>query len=740
MRLTASPSLWPGLVAGLGLLVLTGLVYVGLRAEQIELVRTVVVADAARIAREVDARHQAQVQGLRRLAVEAQQAGGPGWERTQEREYLRGEGFEGVYRFDADLAVLQSLEVDGAAPPNAGEREQLAEAARRGGPQDTAAYAQTDDGHYLYVPLWTENDTFDGVLAARYATESPFSAVVERNAGEDYRVTITAANGDAGVEPAERFGSAVERPVRIDDVGPGWVLVAAPRERLIARYRTWLPEIVLALGVLLGLLAAGTVRAWQWQRHDHERVRHLNAALQSKVADRTREYLRELSERERVAANLAHVARYDPLTGLPNRLHFDESLVDALFRAERQNGGVAVLAVDLDNFRDINHSLGREQGDALLVQVGDRISEVLHAGIVARHSEDEFLVLLPAPTDRDHAAEVGAAVLECLAPAFDLGGEPLRVSASIGITLVGGGEADGEALVEQAHTAMRQAKARGRNRYEFYAETMRIDISERMAVKSALATAIARHELSVHYQPRVELGSRCAVGAEALVRWYREGYGLIPPDVFVPMAEQSGLINQLGREVLELVCRDLQQWSNAGVPLPVISVNASALQFRDERLVEDVRACVAGRPDVARHPEIELTERVLLENQVEHRRVLRQLTELGLEIAIDDFGTGCSSFTYLRHFPVKVVKIDRSFIGGRAEGSIDAMITDTIVDLGRNFRMRVVAEGVETEFQYQRLRERGCHEGQGFLFGRAVPGPEFFAAWRRDLSVRSAAQ
>lgn len=416
-------------------------------------------------------------------------------------------------------------------------------------------------------------------------------------------------------------------------------------------------------------------------------------------------------------------AFHDPLTALPNRALFTDRLDHALVQSERRAEGVAVLFLDLDDFKLINDSLGHETGDRLLVSVGQRITGCLRPGdTVARLGGDEFTILLMDVEGKQDVSIIVDRLIEAFREPFIIEGHELFVSASIGVVAepppgVGAGE-----LLRNADLAMYKAKENGKDRYEVYEEAMHVRISERLAIERDFRRALMRGELRIHYQPIVELSTGRVVGLEALLRWEHPERGLLLPGDFLAVAEETGLILPAGRWVMREVCERVGEWSGRlDGNTPPVSVNLSARQFQHPELTEEVAAVVRDTGTSPQNLIFEIPEPVVMGYAGPAESRLAGLREMGVGLTIDEFGTGYSSLSYLRRFPVSALKIDRSFVYGLGEAAEDAVLVSSMISLARSLGLNVVAEGIENTGQLERLRELGCDLGQGHYFSAPLP-------------------
>jgi diguanylate cyclase (GGDEF)-like protein/PAS domain S-box-containing protein len=415
------------------------------------------------------------------------------------------------------------------------------------------------------------------------------------------------------------------------------------------------------------------------------------------------------------------LAYYDALTGLPNRILFQDRLGKALAGACRQKCKVALLFLDLDNFKIINDSLGHSIGDLLLQEVAKRLKKWgREQDSVARLGGDEFLITLTQVKDLADVAVAAERLMDAMTAEFVVQGHSLSVSCSIGVSIFPEHGTDCETLIKNADAAMYCAKDGGRNNFHFFAEDMNLQAVEQLTLENSLRSALGNKELFLVYQPQVDIRTGSVTGLEALLRWQHPHFGLVPPDKFIRIAENSGLIVPIGEWVLRTACRQARKWQDDGLPPVTVAVNVSAVQFRQQGFCELIKRVLNETGLAAQRLELELTESLLLANADVTRAVLRELKSMGLTLAIDDFGTGYSNFTSLRQFGVSKLKIDRSFISDVATNPDDSAITAAIISMAKSLRLKVIAEGVENEAQMSFLRSHQCDEIQGYYFSKPL--------------------
>jgi diguanylate cyclase (GGDEF)-like protein len=430
----------------------------------------------------------------------------------------------------------------------------------------------------------------------------------------------------------------------------------------------------------------------------------------------------DITERKQAEEMVHHLAYHDPLTGLPNRVLFNDHLTLELAHARRNKCMVAVIFLDLDRFKTINDTLGHAIGDQLLQEVAKRLRSCLREGdTVARLGGDEFMLLLPGITHGEDVAKVVRRILEVLKPPFNLDGHELHITSSMGISLYPSDGGDAETLIKNADAAMYRTKEQSRGTYQFYTPSMNAKAFERLILENDLRRALERQEFVVYYQPQVSLHTGQIVGVEALVRWQHPEKGLVPPMEFIPLAEETGLIIPLGDWVFRMACAQNQTWQKAGFSPLRVAVNLSARRFKQKGLIKDIVRILKETGLDPDYLELELTESHLMENVEATLSTLHELKAMGIHLSIDDFGTGYSSLSYLKRFPIDKLKIDRSFVLDISDNPDDAAIAVAIIAMAHSLKLKVTAEGVETKEQLEFLRAYQCDEMQGYYFSRPVP-------------------
>ncbi|XVN14632.1 EAL domain-containing protein [Pseudomonas corrugata] len=455
---------------------------------------------------------------------------------------------------------------------------------------------------------------------------------------------------------------------------------------------------------------------WKWQ-------------LAQDAARKMRSLERTIEERVQELLKVSHLLQYDVLTELPNSMLLGDRLTQAMAQCRRHDRQLAVMFIGLDRFKRINNALGHPVGDEMLKRVARTLATVVReSDSVFRYGSDEFVVVLGDITDPQQIKGVAEKLLAAINSPQPIDGHDLTVTASLGVSVYPADGFDAVALIKKAETAMRNVKETGPNDYRFFTEDMNRRARQQQTIESGLRLALQRKEFVLHYQPKLDLRSGKVVGVEALVRWNRPGHGLVPPSDFIPVAEDSGLIVPLSQWVLQEACQQACAWQAQGMRPLYLSVNVSAIDFRQRGFVEGIARTLKETGLDPTQLELEITESVLMQNIDTTTAILKAIKQQGIRLAIDDFGTGYSSLSYLQKFPVDVLKIDQSFVGDLSIDSNDAKLVSTIINLGKGLNLHIIAEGVETRAQLEFLKVHQCEEAQGYYFSKAVE-PQAFVQW-----------
>jgi len=463
---------------------------------------------------------------------------------------------------------------------------------------------------------------------------------------------------------------------------------------------------------------------WKWQLAQ-------DAALKLMGLERT------VEERVQELLKVSHLLQYDALTELPNSTLLGDRLTQAIAVCRRHDTQLAVMFIGLDRFKRINNALGHPVGDEVLKQVSQSlVATVRESDSVFRYGSDEFVLILNDVHHPQQTQHIAEKVLKAVSHTRYVAGHDLSVTASLGISIYPDDSQSAVELIKKAETAMHAAKDHGPNDFSFFIDDMNLRAQEQQSLETAIRLALQRNEFVLHYQPKLDLNTGQIVGAEALIRWHQPDHGWVYPSAFIPVAEDSGLIVPLSQWVLGQACEQAQAWQAAGLAPICISVNISAIDFRQRDFVPNLAAILERTSLAPGLLELEITESVLMQNVEDTLTTLRAIKTMGVRLAVDDFGTGYSSLSYLRRFPIDVLKIDQSFIRGLSKNPQDAQLISAIISLGKSLDLNIIAEGVETVEQLDFLKAHQCEEGQGYLFSKAVAADEFallMQAGRRPL-------
>ncbi len=452
---------------------------------------------------------------------------------------------------------------------------------------------------------------------------------------------------------------------------------------------------------------------WKWQLAQ-------DAALKVIGLERT------IEERVQELLKVSHLLQYDALTELPNSTLLGDRLTQAIALGRRHDTQLAVMFIGLDRFKRINNALGYPVGDEVLQQVSQSlVAAVRESDSVFRYGSDEFVILLNDVQHPQQTQHIAQKVLQAISVTRHVAGHDLSVTASLGISIYPNDSSTAVELIKHAETAMHTTKERGPDDLSFYTEDMNLRARHQQNLESAIRQALEHDEFALHYQPKLDLKTGRILGAEALIRWFQPRSGWVHPADFIPVAEDSGLIVPLTQWVLRHACEQAQAWRTMGLAPLRISVNISAIDFRQREFVDNLAAILKQTGLPPNQLELEITESVLMQNVDETVDILNRIKAMGVRLALDDFGTGYSSLSYLRRFPIDVLKIDQSFVRGLHENSQDAQLISAIIGMGKSLELNIIAEGVETVEQLNFLRAQHCEEGQGFLFSKAVPAKDF---------------
>jgi len=544
------------------------------------------------------------------------------------------------------------------------------------------------------------------------------------------------------IDTAWRDHSAIEMlAVRVPIQNTPFFLIAyTPATEVLGHMGT--KQLLLAMGALAFIVLAGSAMVIRINTQKLVlKARYDESARQQNLLEiKNAQLSREIEKRRQGEARLHHLAHHDPLTNLPNRVLFNDRLEQALHRAWRENDSVAILFLDLDRFKNINDTMGHPIGDRLLRVVARRLAScVREADTIARLGGDEFIVIMEKIESTQEVARIAQRMLTTLAKPFRLEGRDIFLTVSIGISLYPKDGKNVTELVKNADTALYRAKEQGKNNCQFYIAELTTAAFERFALETSLRRAVERQEFVLHYQPQVSFVNDRVAGVEALVRWRHPEQGLLSPAKFIPLAEETGLIEPIGAWVLHAACAQAKAWQMAGLPSIRLAVNLSVRQIMNSDILTKVRQALEETGLAPQHLELEITESAIMHDPGKAIITLNALKALGISLVIDDFGTGYSSLSYLKRFNVSKLKIDRSFVCDIANSANDKALVRAIIALGHSIQLQVSAEGVETNDQQAFLKAEGCDERQGFLLYEPLTAEAMARLLVRERTMPSAA-
>lgn len=725
---------FPAVVLLTFLAIATGL-KTGLDSEENAQIQHTLVQDTEALARHLEQDFLNHVTALRRMAhrLEVQPETSLEVWREDARAYLRDfQTFQAIERIGPDLVIRWIEPLEGNEPAlgfNAGfneERRDELQRARQSGTLNISGVirlAQGGPGLVVYAPIGA-GDANNGFIAGVFRMERLAEALIQPGIRRNFSVELLEAGEVAYSIPASlpaqtTFSHTTDTHLPSVE----WALRVRPTTDWMLRYRSSWPWVIFLSMATLGVLAALTILLVQL-------IFKRNRALL-----RTRQELEEeIDQRVAIQQDLARLESTDSLTGLANRRFFMEDLQHTLSQADRQMRQAALIMMDLDRFQMLNDSLGHHVGDALLVQVARRLDLLSDEGTMVGYSGgDEFMVCQQHVTSIDDVIHLLGQLKACFTEPFHVDDEYHQITATMGVAVYPQSGLDADTLLRNADVALYRAKEQGRNTYQFYTEGMQEREVRRLELDKDLSEALARNQFELYYQPQLDLATSRTASVEALIRWNHPERGLVPPADFIPLAEENGRIKEIGRWVIRAACQQLQQWQKTPLSTLGIAINLSGRELAEPDLPEYLAQCFQEFGVEPGQLEIELTEESFIANIEHNHTQLQRISELGVRLALDDFGVGYSSLGYLRDFTVDLIKIDRSFITYVTRKYDDSVITRAVINLAHNLGIRVVAEGVETEDQFQFLQQHQCDLIQGYLISRPVPAAELPALLEERL-------
>ncbi|WP_235937622.1 putative bifunctional diguanylate cyclase/phosphodiesterase [Marinobacter caseinilyticus] len=586
---------------------------------------------------------------------------------------------------------------------------------------------QGGTGLVIYAPIGA-SDRNNGFIAGVFRMENLLEALQAPRIRNHFQLDIMESGQSAyqlNADSALITNFSEQVPVNLPAVE--WALKLSPTKLWATQHRSFWPWVTFVTMVAVGAMVSVSVLLVQL------------ILKRNQVLLKTRSELeQEVDQRKAIQQDLARLASTDALTGLANRRFFMEDLAHTLSIADRQLRQVALVMIDLDRFQMLNDSLGHQFGDELLIKVSERLNQLSDERVLVAYSGgDEFMICQQQVEDIDDVINLLGHVKQCFSKPFIVQNEAHTITATMGVAVYPQSGLDADILLRNADIALYRAKDSGRNTYQFYTEGMQDREVMRLELDKDLNNALARDEFVLYYQPQLDLATMQMGSVEALIRWQHPERGLLPPIEFIPLAEESGRITDIGRWVVLAACRQLAEWSDGPLSHLRVAVNLSGRELDDKGLVEHIQQALAKHGVPADRLEVELTEEIFIANLERNLDQLTRLNKLGVHLAIDDFGVGYSSLAYLRDFPVDLLKIDRSFITNVTDRHDDAVITRAVINLAHNLGIQVAAEGIETEAQLNFLKSHRCDLAQGYLISRPIPAADLPALLARGIKFDS---
>lgn len=713
---------FPAIILLTFLMIATGL-KLGLDSEEDAQIRQTLASETESLARRLEQDFLSHVIALRRMAGRMAQQPDMAREIWSQdaRNYLQDfQTFQAIEWIDRNFVIrwVEPLEGNFEAQGfnvafSEERREELTRAQQQGSLDISGVISLTQGGTGLvvYAPVGAGADN-NGFIAGVFRMERLADALIVPHIRGNFSLELiedgeVAFNLPAPTATQNQFSHTTE--TNLPSVQ--WALSVKPTNEWVNRYRSNWPWATFLSMVALGVLVSLTALLVQLVlKRNHDLLR-------------TRKDLEvEIDQRVAIQHDLERLASTDTLTGLANRRFFMEDLEHTLLQADRQMRQVGLIMMDLDRFQMLNDSLGHQFGDQLLTRVSDRLNELSDERVMVGYSGgDEFMVCQQHVETVDDIIHLLGQIKGCFAEPFEIQNEKHHVTATMGVAIYPQSGMDADILLRNADIALYRAKEQGRNTYQFYTEGMQEREVRRLELDNDLSEALTRNQFELYFQPQLDLLTSKAASVEALIRWNHPERGLVPPVEFIPLAEESGRITEIGRWVIRAACRQIREWKDTPLENLRIAVNISGRELGEEDLTEYLSKCFREYQVKPNQLEIELTEESFIENVKHNHEQMRRISQLGVHLAIDDFGVGYSSLGYLRDFTVDLLKIDRSFITDVTRRHDDAVITRAVINLAHNLGIRVVAEGVETEEQLAFLKRHHCDMAQGYLMSRPVP-------------------